>query len=382
MKWKVALADLDLDQRELNQLIKVVKNKWLTMGEMVQKFEKKFAQFLGVKHAIATSSGTGALHLALKSLGLKTGDEVLVPALTFVASVNSILYNGAKPVFVDSTSLDDFNISIEDLKRKITRKSKAIIMVHYAGYLADMEEIRKIAKEKNLFIIEDAAHAVGAKLKNKKAGNLGTLGCFSFFSNKNLATGEGGMVATNDKKLAQNIRLCRSHGMTTLTWERHIRKAISYDVLDLGYNYRMTELAAALGMEQLKKLHRNNLKRKKLTDLYVQNLNRTKGLHIPFRNYPRDSSYHIFPILLDKKINRKRFIESLRQKGIQTSIHYPPVHRFTYYKKILKTSKISLPIVEQIGTREVTLPLHPLMSKKDIEYVCYWVKIILKSFRY
>jgi dTDP-4-amino-4,6-dideoxygalactose transaminase len=370
MKWKVALADLDLDQRELNQLIKVVKNKWLTMGEMVQKFERKFAQFLGVKYAIATSSGTGALHLALKSLGLKPGDEVLVPALTFVASVNSILYNGAKPVFVDSTSLDDFNISIEDLKRKITRKSKAIIVVHYAGYLADMENIRKIAKEKNLFIIEDAAHAIGAKLKNKKAGNLGTLGCFSFFSNKNLATGEGGMVATNDKKLAQNIRLCRSHGMTTLTWERHTRKAISYDVLDLGYNYRMTELAAALGMEQLKKLHRNNLKRKKLTDLYVQNLNRTKGLHIPFQNYPRDTSYHIFPILLDKKINRKRFIESLRQKGIQTSIHYPPVHQFTYYEKILKTPKISLPIAEQIGACEVTLPLHPLMSQRDVNYVC------------
>ncbi len=379
MKWRVALADLDFDQRELNQLIKVFKNKWLTMGERVKEFERRFAQFLGVRYCIATSSGTGALHLALKSLGLKPGDEILVPALTFVASANSVLYNGAKPVFVDSTNLDDFNISVEDLEKNITRRSKALIVVHYAGYLANMNEIRKIAKKRNLFIIEDAAHAVGAKLHNKMAGNLGTLGCFSFFSNKNLATGEGGMVATNDKKLAQNIRLCRSHGMTTLTWERHTKRAISYDVLDLGYNYRMTELSAALGIEQLKKLKKNNLKRKKLTDLYVQNLNSIEGLHIPFQNYLRDSSYHIFPILLDKRINRKRFIEGLRQKGIQTSIHYPPVHQFTYYKRILKTSKLRLPIAEQIGACEVTLPLHPLMSQKDVIYVCDKVRRILRN---
>ena len=378
MKWKVALADLDFDQRELNQALKVLKSRWLTMGEMVQKFEKKFAQFVGVRHAIATSSGTGALHLALKSLGLKPGDEVLVPALTFVASANAVLYNGAKPVFVDSTSLDDFNISPKDMERKITRRTKAIIVVHYAGYLADVDKIRKIAKKRNLFIIEDADHAIGAKLKNRMAGNLGTLGCFSFFSNKNLATGEGGMVVTNDKMLADKIRPARSHGMTTLTWERHIKKAISYDVLDLGYNYRMTEVSAALGMEQLKKLHKNNLKRKKLTHLYVQNLNRTKGIHIPFQNYPRDSSHHIFPILLDKKINRRKFIEGLGQKGIQTSIHYPPVHQFSYYKKILKTSKLNLAIAEQIGAREVTLPLHPLMSEKDVKYVCRQIRRIVQ----
>jgi len=370
MKWKIALADLDFDQRELNQALRVLKSKWLTMGEMVQKFESKFAQFVGAKHAIATSSGTGALHLALKSLGLEPTDEVLVPAITFVASANAILYNGAKPVFVDSTSLDDFNISPEDIERKITRRTRAIIVLHYAGYLANMDKIRRIAKKTNLFVIEDAAHAIGAKLGSRMAGNLGTLGCFSFFSNKNLATGEGGMVVTNDKKLADKIRLNRSHGMTALTWERHIKKAISYDVVDLGYNYRMTELSAAIGLEQLKKLRKNNLKRKKLTDLYVQNLNRIEGLHIPFQNYPRNSSHHIFPILLDKKIDRKKFIEGLRQKGIQTSIHYPPVHQFTYYKKILKTSRLGLPIAKKIGTREVTLPLHPLMSEKDAKYVC------------
>jgi dTDP-4-amino-4,6-dideoxygalactose transaminase len=377
MKWKIALADLDFDQHELNQALKILKSKWLTMGEMVEKFEKRFARFLGVKYCIATASGTGALHLALKSLGLKPSDEVLVPAITFVASANAILYNGARSVFVDSTSLDDFNISVEDLKRKITRRSKAIVVLHYAGYIANIKEIKRIAKKRGLILIEDAAHAVGAKLGEKKAGNLGDLGCFSFFSNKNLATGEGGMVATNDKRLADKIRLCRSHGMSTLTWERHTQKAISYDVLDLGYNYRMTELGAALGIEQLKKLTKNNLKRKRLTDLYVQNLSRVNGIHIPFQNYPRHSSHHIFPILLDKRINRKKFIEKLRQKGIQTSIHYPPVHKFTYYKKLLKTSKLNLPIAEQIGAREVTLPLHPLLSENDVTYVCEQVIRIL-----
>jgi dTDP-4-amino-4,6-dideoxygalactose transaminase len=250
-------------------------------------------------------------------------------------------------------------------------------VLHYAGYIANIKEIKRFAKKRGLFLIEDAAHAVGAKLGKKKAGSLGDLSCFSFFSNKNLTTGEGGMVATNNKKLADNVRLCRSHGMTTLTWERHTQKAISYDVLDLGYNYRMTELGAALGIEQLRKLKKNNLKRKKLTDLYVQNLNKVKGIHIPFQNYPRESSYHIFPILLDKKINRKKFIEGLRQKGIQTSIHYPPVYQFTYYKKIFKPSKLNLPIAEKIGAREVTLPLHPLMREKDVKYVYEQVRKIL-----
>jgi dTDP-4-amino-4,6-dideoxygalactose transaminase len=377
MKWKIALSDLDFDQRELKSVVSVIKGKWLSMGWMVKEFEDRFAQYIGTKYAIATSSGTAALHLALRALDIQGGDEVLVPSITFVASANAVLYTGAKPKFVDSTSLDDFNLSVEDLEKKITKKSKAIIVVHYAGYIADMEQIKRIAQKYNLSIIEDSAHAIGVSFGRKMAGNLGDIGCFSFFANKNMATGEGGMVTTNNEMVAQKIRLLRSHGMTSSTWEREKGRASSYDVVDLGYNYRMTEIAAALGLEQLKKLSKNNLIRKKLTGYYVAYLNSVKGIAIPFRDYPRDSSFHLFPILLDKTIDRKKVIQRLRNKEIQTSIHYPPVHRFSYYQKKYKST--ALPDAEYIGSHELTLPLHPLLTRREIKYVCDEFKKSIKD---
>ena len=368
MKWKIALSDLDFNQRELKSVNAVIKGKWLSMGWMVKEFEDRFAQYIGTKYAIATSSGTAALHLALRALDIRGGDEVLVPSITFVASANAVLYTEAKPKFVDSVSLDDFNLSVEDLKKKITKTSKAIIVVHYAGYIADMKRIKSIARKHNLFIVEDSAHAIGSGWGREMAGNLGDIGCFSFFANKNMATGEGGMVTTNNEMVAQKVKLLRSHGMTSPTWERHKGKTYSYDVVDLGYNYRMTEIAAALGLEQLKKLSKNNLIRKKLTGHYGQYLNSIKGITIPFRDYPRDSSFHLFPILLDKNIDRGKVIQRLRNKGIQTSIHYPPVHKFSYYQD--KYNSKALPYAEYIGLHELTLPLHPLLTRRDIRYVC------------
>jgi dTDP-4-amino-4,6-dideoxygalactose transaminase len=377
MKWKIALSDLNFDQHERKVVSQVIQNKWLTMGEMVKKLERNFANFLGVKHAIAVSSGTAALHLALRALNIKTEDEVLVPSLTFVASANAILYLGAKPVFVDITSLSDLNISCDDLENKITPKTKAIMVVHYGGYLADMERIKKIAKKHNLFVIEDAAHAIGAKFKSKMAGGIGHIGCFSFFSNKNMATGEGGMIVTNHDKFAQKIGLLRSHGMTSLTWDRHKGHAYSYDVTELGYNYRMTEMNAALGIEQLKKLRRSNQIRKSLIKIYIGNLEGTKGFSIPFLNYPRDSAFHLFPILLEKDMDREKFMQALRRKKIQTSIHYPPIHKFSYYQKNFKASQKKLPLTEYVGKHEVTLPLHPLLKKEDILFVCDQIKKVL-----
>ena len=368
MKWKIALSDLDFNQRELKSVNAVIKGKWLSMGWMVKEFEDRFAQYIGTKYAIATSSGTAALHLALRALDIRGGDEVLVPSITFVASANAVLYTEAKPKFVDSVSLGDFNLSVEDLKKKITKASKAIIVVHYAGYIADMKRIKSVARKHNLFIVEDSAHAIGSGWGREMAGNLGDIGCFSFFANKNMATGEGGMVTTNNEMVAQKVKLLRSHGMTSPTWERHKGKTYSYDVVDLGYNYRMTEIAAALGLEQLKKLPKNNLIRKKLTGHYSQYLNSIKGITIPFRDYPRDSSFHLFPILLDKNIDRGKVIQRLRNKGIQTSIHYPPVHKFSYYQD--KYNSKALPYAEYIGLHELTLPLHPLLTRRDIRYVC------------
>jgi len=379
MKWKIPLFDLDYNSSEISAVTSVLKKRWLTMGERVEEFESKFARFVKAKYAVALSSGTAALHLALKSLDVKAGDEVLVPSITFVASVNAILYCGGKPVFVDSTSLEDFNISIADIEKKITSKTKGIIVVHYGGFLADMDKITKLIRKYGLFVIEDSAHSIGTKFGSKMAGTLGDIGCFSFFSNKNLATGEGGMMVTDNQRLARKTRLLRSHGMTSPTWERFNAIALDYDVVDLGYNYRMTEIGAVLGLEQLKKLMPNNRIRKNLTNIYFQNLSGVDEILIPFQEYPRDSSHHLFPILLDKKINRKSFMQKLKEKGIQTSIHYLPVHKFSYYRKNYPQKPGNLPISEEIGKREVSLPLHPRMSKEDVIYICHQIKSILKS---
>jgi dTDP-4-amino-4,6-dideoxygalactose transaminase len=239
MKWKVALSDIDLDEREMNAVKQVLKSKWLSMGDKVAEFENRFAKYLKVKYAIATNSGTAALHLALRCLDVKPKDEILVPALTFVASVNAILYCQAKPIFVDITSLDDFNLSPQDIEKKITRKTKGILAVHYAGFLADMDKITKIAQKHKLFIVEDSAHAIGTRWKNKMAGTIGDVGCFSFFSNKNMITGEGGMLVTNNSKIAEKAKIMRSHGMTSLSWDRYQGHVSSYDVTELGYNYRI-----------------------------------------------------------------------------------------------------------------------------------------------
>jgi len=381
MKWKIPLFDLDYSSKEVLAVTKVLRKRWLTMGEKVEEFEKVMAKFVKARYAVALSSGTAALHLALKSLNLKSGDEVLVPALTFVASANAVLYCGAKPVFVDSTSLDDFNISVTDVERKISSKTKGLIVVHYGGFLADMDNINKLAKKYGLFVIEDSAHSIGTKYNSKMAGTLGDIGCFSFFSNKNLATGEGGMAVTDDKGLASKIRLLRSHGMNRPTWERFKAVAFDYDILDLGYNYRMTEISAVLGLEQLKKLLPNNRKRKLLSQIYFQNLSGIEELFIPFQSYPRDSSHHLFPVLLDKKIDRITFMQELKQKGIQTSIHYLPVHRLYYYRKNYPQKPGTLPVSEKIGTREVSLPLHPRMSEEDVLFICKQIKKILSRLK-
>ena len=369
MEWKIPLSDIDLDDDEIEAVTKVLKSKWLSMGPVTQKFEKEFADYLGVKHAFGVSSGTAALHIALKALGIEEGDEVIVPSLTFVATANSVLYCGAKPIFADITSLNNFNISPDDILEKITNKTKAITVVHYGGYPCDMDAIMEIAKAHNLKVIEDAAHAPGAEYKGKKCGTIGDVGCFSFFANKNLVTGEGGMIVTNDDALAERIRIMRSHGMTTLTWDRHKGHAHSYDVVDMGFNYRINEMASAIGLVQLRRLDGNNEKRREIVEEYKKRLEKISGISVPFKNYKEKPSYHIFPILLAEDISRNEFIDKLKEKGIQTSIHYPPIHLFTYYRKKFGFEEGMLPKTEFVGEHEVTLPLHPLMNVENVEYI-------------
>jgi dTDP-4-amino-4,6-dideoxygalactose transaminase len=325
---------------------------------------------------LAVSNATVALHLACLAVGVGPGDEVIAPALTFVASTNAVLYTGAEVRFADINGPQDLNISPEEIEQQITARTKAILVVHYGGYPCQMEAIRAIADRHGLALIEDAAHAPGSSLKGIPLGAWGDVACFSFFSNKNMATGEGGMIVTNRDDLAERIGLLRSHGMTSLTWDRHKGHAYSYDVVDLGYNYRLDEIRSALGLAQLNKLLANNTRRRQLTQNYWQSLEDTP-LGLPFRETAGVSSCHIMPVLLPEGVERKAFIDHLRADGIQTSIHYPPVHTFTYYRK--RFPEVSLPKTERAADREVTLPLYPGMNAETMDLVVTAVRSALSS---
>jgi dTDP-4-amino-4,6-dideoxygalactose transaminase len=266
----------------------------------------------------------------------------------------------------------DLNISPEAIERAINRRTRAIMVMHYGGYLCDMPEILRIAKDHHLFVIEDAAHAPGASIEDRMAGAWGDVGCFSFFANKNLATGEGGMVTTDSDELAEKVRLMRSHGMTSLTWDRHQGHAHSYDVVELGYNYRIDEMRSALGIVQLDKLFLNNSRRREISRTYRALLKEAGGITIPFEDHPSVSSAHLFPVLLDREVDRGRFIEGMKARGIQTSIHYPPIHQFTYYRGLM--GEIELPLTESIGERIVTLPLFSTMTESQVGMVVEGVK--------
>jgi len=377
MEWHVPLADLDFGKAERKAVMKVLCNRWLSMGEVTEQFEHAFAEMVGVKHAIAVSNATVGLHLANLALGISEGDEVIVPSLTFVATANAIKYVGARPVFVDVTSDMVLNISPEAIERAINRRTRAIVIMHYGGYLCDMPEILRIAREHNLFVIEDAAHAPGASLENRMAGAWGDVSCFSFFANKNLATGEGGMVTTDRDDLAEKVRLMRSHGMTSLTWDRHAGHAYSYDVVELGYNYRIDELRSALGLVQLEKLYLSNSRRRDISRAYRTLLSNVDRISIPFDDHPGVTAAHLFPILLAPDVDRMRFMDSMKARAIQTSIHYPPIHQFSYYRG--QMGEIQLPVTESIGERIVTLPLFSTMTEGQVDLVVEGVKESVKE---
>ncbi|OGP92643.1 MAG: DegT/DnrJ/EryC1/StrS aminotransferase [Deltaproteobacteria bacterium RBG_16_48_10] len=384
MRWKYPLSDIDLGKEEERKVLKVLRSRWLSTGPVTERFEKAFSEFLGKGEAIAVSNGTAALHLALASLGLKEGDEVILPSFTFVATANAVLYNRAKPIFADILGFEDLNISSKEIEKKITQKTKAIVVMHYGGYPCEMEAVLKIANRYGLPVVEDAAHAPGSEYRGQKCGTLGRLGCFSFFSNKNLVTGEGGMVFTRDQGLARRIRTMRSHGMTALSWDKFRGHLSSYDIEVLGYNYRITEIQSILGLAQLKKLERNNRRRKKLVEAYRKGLRGIPGIFIPSLHLEGPYSYHLFSILLDGGPKRRasflrdQLMNHLRDLGIQTSIHYPPVHLFSLYRKQLGCKTGMLPMTEAVSQRVMTLPLHPRMDVNDVKWIAQKVKEIVR----
>lgn len=363
--WKVQLFKLNYDERERNAAAAVIESGWLTMGERVMEFERAFATMLGGKSidCVAVTNCTAALHMAVLAAGVQAGDEVLIPALTFVADANVVRMCGAEPILVDCLSYDDFCVDPADMERKITPKTKAVIVMHFAGYPCDMDRILAICEPRGIVVIEDAAHAPGATYKGSPLGTLGHMGCFSFFSNKNIAIGEGGMVTSRDPELAQRLRYLRSHGMTTLTLDRHKGRAFSYDVAQPGLNYRMDEIHAALGLVQLAKLDEGNRRRGELTRLYRQQLADSE-IVMPFLR-PQDGeyAYHVLPVLLPDGTDRRKVMEELKHEGIQSSIHYPSFCSFTAYKFFLPEAT---PLATAICARELTLPLYPEMTDAEV----------------
>jgi dTDP-4-amino-4,6-dideoxygalactose transaminase len=369
--WDIQLFKLNFDDREVKAVSEVVVGGWLSMGEEINKFETAFGAFLGHgTHCKAVSSGTAALHMALLALDVGPGDEVIIPSLTFVADVNVVTLVGATPSLADATSLDDWNMSIDSIECQITEKTKAVILVHYAGYpCRDVMAISQLCRDKGIGLIEDVAHAPGATVDGKVCGTFGDVGCFSFFSNKNLSIGEGGMVSTLDVELNKKLGYLRSHGMTTLTLDRHKGRAITYDVAQPGLNYRMDEMRAAIGAVQLDKLPAGNARRGELTERYRSNL-RGSAVFIPFgdQSSTATSVYHILPALLPENADRIAVIGALKEKRIQSSIHYPPFWDFTAYQG--QFSPNDSPVTADICRRQLTLPLFPTMTEDEVDQVC------------
>ena len=371
--WKVQLFKLNYDKKESKAVKEVVDSGWVTMGEKTKEFENKFSkEVVDNNECVAVSSCTAALHIALLTLDLKPEDEVIIPALTFIADINVVKMAGAKPVLADCDSYENWNVSAKSLRKVMTPKTKAIIIVHFAGYPCDMDEIVALCKEKNITLIEDCAHAPGAKYKGKAVGTFGKFGCFSFFTNKNLSVGEGGMIVSNDKEAIKEARLIRSHGMDALTLDRHKGRAITYDVIRTGLNYRIDEMRSAIGIVQLDKLEKANKQREILVKRYLENLKDVKNITIPFQDLTDiESVYHIFPILLNKNLDRIKVITKLKEDGIQSSIHYPAFKDFTAFKNVGLNEAL---IAQDIASRELTLPLYPTMGVELVDLVCESLK--------
>ncbi|MCC6198191.1 MAG: DegT/DnrJ/EryC1/StrS aminotransferase family protein [Burkholderiales bacterium] len=370
MEWKVPLFDPDIGEAEIAGINEVLRSKWLTMGERTTRFEERFSELVGVPHAIALNSATAALHLALAALDIGPGDDVVLPSLTFVATANAVRYCGARPVFADIESYDCWNVSAASIEAALTPATCAIVVVHYAGYPCDMPAITKLARERGLAVVEDAAHAPGGSLAGRAMGAWSDAGCFSFFSNKNMTTAEGGMLTTARADVAERVRKLRSHGMTTLTLDRHKGHAFSYDVVSLGYNYRMSELNAALGLAQLDRLGHGNAQRRRHVARYRERLAGIAGLSAPFAQFAGEATYHIMPVLLPRAAVRAEVMKHMMACGIQTSIHYRPIDTFSAYVAAGLGPSATLPLTHDVGARGLTLPLYPGLSEQQVDYIC------------
>lgn len=372
MLYNIPLFNLNFDEREANAAAEVIKSGWISTGPKCAELEQMFVDMFHVDYAVSVSNCTDALHLACLVCGIGAGDEVLCPSLTFAASANCIRYVGATPVFCDIVGPDHINIDPADIERRITSKTKGIVVVHMAGFPAKMDEIMTIARRHNLKVIEDACHGPLSEYKGKKLGTIGDCAAFSFFSNKNISTGEGGMFITNSQEMADKARLLRSHGMTTMSYQRAAGHATAYDIIELGYNFRLDDIRASIAIEQLRKLPADLEKRIEVRKRYVDGLSKIKGIVVPFADNTEFTSNYIMPVVLLDSIKEKRdhIREYMHVAGIQTSVHYPAIHHFSIYKEV----EFHLPQTEYVTDNEITLPMYAALTNEEIDFVVATLK--------
>jgi perosamine synthetase len=365
----INVAEPAIGKEELKNVIKCIKSGWISSkGNFIEEFEKKFSRYCNCKYGIATNNGTAALHLALKALDIGIGDEVIVPTLTYVATVNAVLYCNAKPVLVDSEPFT-WNIDPEKIEENITKKTKCILVVHLYGHPCDMDPILEIARKHDLYVIEDAAEAHGAKYKGKIVGSFGDVACFSFYGNKIITTGEGGMCVTNNDELAEKMRILRNHGMDPIRryWHRYI-----------GFNYRMTNIQAAIGVAQLKKLNKLINLRRRNARIYSTFLKNINGVTLPPEAKWAKNVYWMYSILIEKEFGMRRdeVIKKLYAKNIETRPFFYPIHTMPPY---INLAKKRFPVAEKISEKGINLPSSSMLKKQTIRYICEEIAKLQKS---
>lgn len=372
-----------IDEDDIRAVVEVLRSDWLTTGPKVAEFEAEFARQVGSTEAVAVSNGTAALHAAMHALDIGPGDEVIVPAMTFAATANCVVFQGATPVFVD-VDADKLLIDPDRVAEKITLRTKAVIAVDYAGHPADYDALTAIAKEKDIALVADACHALGAAYKSRPVGSLADLSTFSFHPVKHIATGEGGMITTDDPKLAQRMRCFRNHGITTEHHQREKRGSWFYEMVDLGFNYRITDFQCALGISQLQKLPKFLERRRNIAARYDEAFEYLLGINPLLVRQDSLHAYHLYVVKIDSRvlgIDRTSFFKILREKGIGVNVHYVPVHLHPFYRKRFFTCPGQYPVAEAAYEQIISLPMFPMMTDKDVEKVINVVQEIIMQNR-
>ncbi len=366
-----------IDESEIEAVSEVLASKWISSGGRVREFERAFAEYIGVKHAIAVSSCTAALHLSLVVTNIGIDDEVITTPYTFTATAEAIRYVGAKPVFVDINP-ETLNIDVDKIEDAITPNSKAIMPVHIAGLPCDMGRLHEICQKHSLFLIDDAAHAIPAEYNGQPIGTLGDLTAFSFYANKNITTGEGGMITTNNDAYAESLRTMRLHGIDKDAWARQSKRSIwRYDITTEGYKYNMTDIQAAMGLCQLMKINKMHERRRNTVQIYNEELSKIPQITLPkIADRSDKHAWHLYIIQLND-VDRDQFVEALRDENVECSVHYVPLHLFDFYQKRYGYEVGDFPYAENVFEKVVSLPLHPGLTESDVYIVIDTIRRIL-----